>query len=106
MFIASALGLYILVSIFSSGTESESRWKILLIAIASGIVLALVSNALPGLLGFFLAILLSLGLIAATLVFWCRVERAAALKIAASYFGLCVGLVILFGVVGAYIHKA
>lgn len=104
MSIISAFGLYILVSIFSSGTESEARWKILFIAIASGVVLALVSHAMPGLLGFFFAVLCSLGLIATALMFWCGVERNAALKIAGSYFGLCVSLVILFGVIGAYLH--
>jgi len=94
MSILSAVGLYILVSVFSSGTESDARWKILFIAIGSAIVQAAISSALPNLTGVAFAIVASLGFIAVALIFWCGVERKAALKIAASYFALCVVLVI------------
>jgi hypothetical protein len=103
MWVVSAVGLYILVSVFASGTESDARWKILFIAIASGIVQAVVSQAVPNLAGLLLA---SLGLIVAALVLWCGVERKAAVKIAGSYFALCVGLVIVFGVIGAFLKRA
>src|SRR5690348_14585074 len=61
MSVISALGLYILVSVFSGGTESDARWKILVIAVVSGIVQALISSAIPDLIGLFLAIAASLG---------------------------------------------
>ena len=106
MSILSALGLYILVSVFSSGTESDARWKILFIAIGSAIVQAVISHALPNLAGVALAIVASLGFIAVGLIFWCGVERKAAVKIAASYFALCVGLVILSVLLSLFLHRA
>jgi hypothetical protein len=90
--IASALGLYILVSIFSSGSESDARWKILILALGSAIVQGIVLQVLSGLVGLIAAILSSLALIAVGLVFWCGVERRPALKIVGSYFALCVAL--------------
>jgi len=92
MGLVSAVGLYILVSIFSSGTESAARWKILAIAIVSGVVQTFILGALPSIVGLLLAVVVPVGLIMAALVFWCGVERKAALKVAASYFGLCVVL--------------
>ena len=104
--IISAIGLYILVSIFASGTESDARWKILFIAIASGIFQSWVSRAIPNLVGFLVAIVASLGLIVMALILWCGVDRKAAVKIAGSYFALCVGLVIVFGVIGIFISRS
>jgi hypothetical protein len=49
MWVISAVGLYILVSIFSRGTESGARWKILFIAGASSIIQTVISNAMPNL---------------------------------------------------------
>jgi hypothetical protein len=90
--IASALGLYILVSIFSSGSESGARWKILVLAIASAIVQGVVLQVIPNLIGLLAATLASLALIALGLVFWCGIERRPMLKIIGSYFALCVAL--------------
>jgi len=101
MSIISAIGLYILVSIFSPGTESNARWKILFIAIAAGYVLWLVTNALPNLVGLLLAVMASLTLIVALLVFWCQIDRKAALKIAGGYFGVCVAGFFALNVVAA-----
>ena len=98
MGVISAVGLYILVSIFSSGTESESRWKILVIAVGTGLLQAIVLNLIPGIAGALVAIGLSVGLIIAALTFWCGVERKAALKIAGSYLGLCLAIGILLAV--------
>jgi hypothetical protein len=105
MWVVSAVGLYILVSVFASGTESDARWKILFIAIASGIVQAVIGNAVPNLGGLLLAIVASLGLIWIALIFWCGVEQKAALKIAGSYFALCVGIVIVLGVIGTTLNR-
>jgi hypothetical protein len=100
--IASALGLYILVSIFSSGAESDARWKILILAIGSAIVQGVVLQVVPGLVGLVAAIVSSLALIAAGLLFWCGLERKPTLKIVATYFALCV---VLF-IVSVFIHRA
>jgi len=99
---ASALGLYILVSIFSSGAESDARWKILILAIGSGIVQGVALQVLPGLVGLLAAVVSSLALIAAGLLFWCGIERKPTLKIVASYFALSV---VLFSV-SVFIHRA
>jgi len=92
--VISAVGLYILVSVFSSGTESDARWKILVIAIVSAVVQSAVMYAVPNVLGLVFAVVLSLGLIVGALVFWCGVERKPAFKIAGSYFALCVAIAI------------
>ena len=92
MGIISAIGLYILVSIFSSGTESNARWKILIIAVGAGLLQAILLGALPNITGLLLAVVVPIGLIVAALVLWCGVERKSAGKIAGSYFGLCVVL--------------
>jgi len=97
MWIFSALGLYILVSIFSSGTsDSNARWKILGIAIGSAVIQVYVTHLMPSLLGFLAALALSLGFIVAALMLWLKVERTPALKIVGSYFALCVALVVVF----------
>jgi hypothetical protein len=100
--IASALGLYILVSIFSSGAESDARWKILVLAIGSAFVQGIVLQIIPGIAGLAAAIVLSLALIAAGLMFWCGIERKATLKIVGAYFGLCIALFIA----SVFIHRA
>lgn len=105
MWVISAVGLYILVSVFSSGTESDARWKILFIAIASGIVQASISSAMPNLAGLLLATAASLGLIVIALMFWCGLERKVAVKVAGSYFALCVAVIIIFGIIGAFFGK-
>jgi hypothetical protein len=95
--IFSALGLYILVSIFSSGTsDPNARWKILGIAIGSAVIQVYVTHLMPNLLGFLAALALSLGFIVAALMLWLKVERVPALKIVGSYFALCVALVVVF----------
>lgn len=48
------------------------------------------------------AIVSSLALIAAGLLFWCGLERKPTLKIVATYFALCV---VLF-IVSVFIHRA
>jgi hypothetical protein len=103
IFISSALGLYILVSIFSTVTaDPNARWKILGIAVGSVLVQLLVlvpiqmSDAMPILLAVLAAVVLSLAFIVAALRLWLKIKRAPALKIAGSYFALCVVLVIVF----------
>ncbi len=86
MYIVSALGLYILVSIFASGKESDARWKILGIAVGSGLLQAWLAQLTPGVAGLLAVLVLPLGFIAAALIFWCGVERVPAFKIVASYF--------------------
>jgi hypothetical protein len=94
MGIVSAIGLYILVSVFSSGTESNARWKILIIAIGAAVVQGVILALLPNLVGLLLGMVVSVGLIAAALMLWCGVERKPVFKIAGSYFGLCLVLTV------------
>jgi hypothetical protein len=95
-----AVALYIFVSIFSEGAEAEARWKILGIAIGSAIVSVVVRQLIPGVVGLFVAMASALGLIALALIFWCKIDRKAALKIVAAYFGFCIALTI----VGIFLH--
>jgi hypothetical protein len=96
--IASAVGLYILVAIFSSGSESSARWKILILAIGSVILQGLLMALFPNLWGVVGGVLLSLALIAAGLTFWCGIERLPVIKIMGSYIVLCVALVLIFAI--------
>ena len=55
MRVFSAVGLYILVSIFGTGQEASARWKIFLIAMTSGIFQAAVTTVIPTLADLALA---------------------------------------------------
>ena len=95
MGIASAVGLYILVAIFSSGSESSARWKILILAIGSvGLQWGLVA-LFPTVWGLVIGVLLSLALIATGLSLWCHIDRAPMIKIVGSYVVLCVALFVI-----------
>jgi hypothetical protein len=87
-----AVSLDIFVSIFSSGAESDARWRILVIALSSALVSLVVQQFIPGLLGSMVAIASSLGLIALAVIFWCKIDRKATAKILAAYW--CVWFVI------------
>ena len=95
-----AVALYIFVSMFSDGAESESRWKILVIAIGSGIVSVVGQQLIPGIVGAAVGLVLALALIGLALVFWCKVERKAALKIVGAYFAFTAALAIVIGYLG------
>jgi hypothetical protein len=100
-----AVALYVFVSIFSDGAESSSRWKVFLIAIGSGLVSVVVRELIQGVIGAVLGLVLALALIAVALIFWCKVDRKAALKVTGAYFAFSVALAIvvtyLRGVAGA-----
>ena len=93
--ILSAVALYILVGVFSSGTESSARWKILAISIGSLVIELVVVRILPGLAGFGIALIVAMVLIAAALIFWCGVERKSAVKISASYLAISVAFTVI-----------
>ena len=104
MWVISAVGLYVLVSVFAAGVAATARFRILFIAIAAVLMQILIGNALPSLRGSLLAIVASLAFIVVALVLWCGVGRKAALKIAASYFALCVALVVLAVAVSGFLR--
>jgi hypothetical protein len=89
-----AVALYVFVSIFSDGAESSSRWKILVIAIGSELVSAVIRQLIQGVAGTVVGLVLALAVIAIALIFWCRVERKAALKIVGAYFAFSVVLAV------------
>ncbi len=95
MGLINAVVLYVLVSVFSSGTESSARWKILLIALGTGLLQAVLVRLVPGLGGALTAMLVSFGLIIVALIYWCAVERKPALKIASTYLGICLAIGVL-----------
>ena len=90
-----AVALYIFVSMFSDGAESNSRWKILLIAIVSALVSAVVRQLIWGVAGAVVGLVLALAVIAIGLIFWCKVDRKAALKVVGAYLAFSVVLVVV-----------
>lgn len=93
--ILSAVALYILVGVFSSGTESTARGKILVTSIGSLVVELSVIRFVPNLAGFFLALIVAVAFVGASLIFWCGVERKPAVKIASCYLAISVALTVL-----------
>ena len=92
-----AVALYILVSIFSEGLESSARWKILVIAIGSSLVSAVVQELIDGIVGAIAGSAVALLLIFVTLNIWCGVDRKATLKIVAAYSAFTIALVMAIG---------
>lgn len=90
-----AVALYVFVSMFSDGAESNSRWKILVIAIVSGLVSAVVRQLIWGVAGAVAGLALALAVIAIGLIFWCKVDRKAALRIVGAYFAFSVALAVV-----------
>jgi hypothetical protein len=85
---------------FSQGAESDARWKILIVAITSGLISAIMRQVIPGSTGILIGIAFALTLIAAALIFWCRIERKATFKIVGAYFGFCVALAGVLSLLG------
>ena len=96
-----AVALYILVSIFSEGLESSARWKILVIAIGSALLSAVVRELIHGIVGSIAGLAVGLLLIFVTLNVWCRVDRKTTLKIVAAYSAITIALAVAFGVLQA-----
>ena len=98
-----AVALYVFVSIFSEGAASNARWKILFIAIGSAAVSTVVRQLIQGVAGPLVASAAALGLIVATLIFWCGIGRKAALKIAAAYFLFSIAIKIVATYLGVVV---
>jgi len=99
--VVGAIVLYILVSVFARGSERESRWKILCIAIgtpllgaAAAIATSEVVSSIPA--GAGLALVVEVVALLAALIYWCEIDRRSAGKIAASYFGIAIVLSIVW----------
>lgn len=90
-----AVVLYILVSIFSSGTEGSARWKVLSLAILAGVLPLITIRLVPNLLGAILSLVSVVLVVFVGLIYWCQVEKSAALKIAASFLGVTILLEVL-----------
>jgi hypothetical protein len=93
------VSFYICVSIFSDGAESEARWKILAIALLATLLLNGISSASPTLLGLGLACLAAAIVCLAGLIFWIKVTRPQALKIATSYIGFVLAHSVVIGLI-------
>jgi uncharacterized iron-regulated membrane protein len=100
------VSFYVFVSIFSDGVASDARWKILVVALVSAVVLTGASTIRPPLLGLVIACLATAVVAIPGLVFWIKVTRLQALKITGSYIGfvLAYSLVIglIFGALGVH----
>ena len=82
------VALYILVSVFSDGAESESRWKIFSMVVGTIVVEATVSRLMPNILGLITYLAISFALLILALIYWIKIDRLSSLKISASYLGL------------------
>jgi hypothetical protein len=99
MGLLNAIALYILVSIFSSGTETNSRWKVLALALFAGLVPLIVVRLLPGLFGAVVALATVVAVVTMGLMFWCQVERKAALKIGTLFLIVSIALDVAFSAI-------
>jgi hypothetical protein len=68
-------------------SDSPSRWKVVVIAIASIFINTSLRELMPGLFGAIAAVLATVVFVGAALVTWCEIESPAALRILAAYFG-------------------
>jgi len=93
-----AVALYIFVTIFSEGSESSARLKILVIAIVSSLASAFIQVLVGGVLGTLTGFAAALLLIFAALNFWCGVDRKATLKIMGAYLAFNIVLVVAFSI--------
>ncbi len=93
--IINAILLYILVSIFGDNSETSVRWKVLAIAVLVAIGEAAGAAALPGLWWLLGILVLSAVAVAVALQLWCKIARAAAIKIAALFMGVRIALQIV-----------
>lgn len=101
-----AVALYIFVSMFSAGAESDARWKILGIAFGSALVSLVCQALLPGLAGVIVGVAAALALIAAALILWCHIDRKAAWKIVGAYLAFCIVLTVVLDILGAFVQRS
>jgi uncharacterized membrane protein YjjP (DUF1212 family) len=80
---------------FRKGAESSARWKILFIAIGSAVASVAIRLLISGLAGSLLGFVVAFALIVVALIFWCGIDRKAALKITAAYFAFTAALAIV-----------
>jgi hypothetical protein len=93
------VAFYIFVSIFSDGAESSARGRIFVLSLVVTVVLRVISNTHPTLLGLGVACLVASAVSIAGLMLWLKVTRLQALKITGSYIGFVVGLSIVMALI-------
>ena len=86
-FILPLAALYVFVSIFSDGAESQARWQIFVVALVATVLLRGIGSSMPTLLGTAVACLVAAAVSLTGLIFWIKVTRTQALKITGSYIG-------------------
>ena len=92
---------YILVSVFSDAVASSVRWRILIIAVGSALIEAVLARLFPNIWAAVAILLGIVALVSIALIFWCAVPRRQALKIAGIYVGVRIALgaalILIFG---------
>jgi hypothetical protein len=90
--IINAVLLYVLVTTLGDSSEASTRWKVLVIAVGVAVGEAAVSRYVSGLWWAIALIVLSTAIVASALELWCKLARAAALKVAAIFMGVRIAL--------------
>ncbi len=98
-FVLQLAAFYVLVSIFSDGAESRARWQIFVIALVVTLLMSMVSQAVPTLLGLALACVLAAGTSAAALILWIKVTKIQALKISGAYVGFAIAYSVVLSLI-------
>ena len=93
------VAFYIFVSIFSDGAESSARGKVFVVSFVVTVVLSVISNMNPTLLGLVLACFVASAVSIAGLMLWLKLTRPQALKVTGSYIGFIVGLSIVMALI-------
>jgi|SRR5580704_2748140 hypothetical protein len=103
--ILSAVILYILVSVFARGSERDARWKILCIAIGAPLLGVAAAIGVEQIASSALAVaaadlIVVIAAVTIALIYWCAIDRKAAAKIVASYFGISIALNVVLVLLG------
>lgn len=101
MGIVSAVLFYILIAVITDRSAEEQRGRIFVACLLMGGVLTVLSRSVSGLVGLMIWVAVGLSLAVVTLVFWIRVERGDAFRIAGWWIGIQVALAFVLEVVRA-----
>jgi hypothetical protein len=74
------------------GVDSTSRWKVVVVAIASIFLNAALRELMPGLFGAVASVFATVFFVGTALVTWCEIEGHTALRILGAYFGFSIVL--------------
>jgi hypothetical protein len=81
-------------------TRTIVHWKVVAIAIASIFINVWLHELIPGLIGAVVSVLATVAVVGVGLFRWCEIERRAAIRMLAAYFGCSLVLNVFSALVG------